>query len=339
MNSLPDTNPFFLPDKNKAPFLFSTDKSVQMQGNEMGFFLSALAGKKVPDKTKAVILTCLAFNGIGKESPFYKAAAEIAELIDTDARCGTGSNSSGTFSGLGNGYHNARHMQEVILNAQFLISINNATQAIDLTPYDKALLLISALIHDLGHNGLSNVMNGEKHNFLLEEASVELALPYLTKHFTDDALEIISYITAMVYCTDVNCETNYLNLALAKFRNRQKLPFPQSSVLPRLLPIFTNPKIAELAAMLCDADIATSVAYNFSCCWDASLRLADEMAGHNVKGQEIDTLANLIKFLEEHADLKSMAGMVLYSNFDLIRNNTKTMLMSEEADQSSDDSY
>ena len=167
---------FFASDT--LPFVFNLEDNIQLIGNKMDTLLQKVEKQKLPDKTSKIIKECLQNTDLDEDSFFFPMADEIAKLIDENVPY---ENGKFTYSGNANSYHNGNHTQEVIINVAFLLAITEEKQkdfGFILTKEDKALVLFSALIHDLGHNG-KNLMNEP---FAQEKRSFELALPIIKKY-------------------------------------------------------------------------------------------------------------------------------------------------------------
>lgn len=307
-------------DVTKVPFVFNKSQSVQSQGNTMGFILQLLARKDNPDKTWQIIHTCLSHTGIAKDSYFFPLARRLSDKIDSHAEVEYEGRKL-SFSGKMNYYHNYRHMQEVILNSMLLISINDAYGDVTLSPEEKAFLLFASLIHDLGHDGTANMKDGENIPYRLEKISVELASPDIQEVLGDKAAAFITDLRAVIYATDIAPASPILKDILAYHRGRasKKPQFTPNDEVFR--PLKENPNLAEVAAMLCDADIAFSIAYNFACTWEASINLSKELTGSDALA-----LNNLNAFYDQMAEIKSLAGEKLRPNFDVVKDSSKKML-------------
>ena len=322
----------------KVPFVYNPDEGVQKQGNEMGIFLQSLAKKEVEHKTWIITKACFEACKIPASHPLFLMAKDIADLIDSAAPVGT---DGATYSGKANGYHNARHMQEVVLNAMFLLAVYDARQAeisIKLDLEDKALLLFTALSHDLGHDGKTN-REGEKIiPFRMEKLSVAYTLPFAMKYMNEDEVKKFSAdFETLVCATDIGSYQDFFTETLAYYHGEEDF-LPDTTGIPaELLPLASSKKLTELAAMLCDADIFSSIAYNFSCCWEQSLNLASEISGGvSVKAEE-RALSNLVGFHENSVRIKSEVGKTFSPNFATIKNNAKVLLTAQQMQGSESD--
>lgn len=307
-------------DVTKVPFVFNKEQSIQAQGNTMGFILQLLARKDIPDKTWQIMKTCFSHIGISEDSFFLKISRDISNHIDKHTEV-LYEGKKIVFSGCKNYYHNYRHMQEVVLNAMFLLSINEAYKEIDFSVEDKAFLLFSALIHDIGHDGTGNVEKGEYIPYRLEKISVDIVTPIIKRHMGLEAEEFIKKVRAIVYATDIQTASDFLKDILLYQRGILKSPPVFTEVTEVFSPLLSNKNLAEIAAMLCDADIAFSIAYNFACTWEASVNLSKEITGSDELA-----LNNLNTFNDKMADIKSLAGEKLRPNFEVVKDSSKKML-------------
>ena len=322
----------------KVPFVYNPDEGVQKQGNEMGIFLQSLAKKEVAHKTWIITKTCFEACKIPATHPLFLMAKDIADLIDSNAPLGT---AGATYSGNPNGYHNSRHMQEVVLNAMFLLTVYDTRQAemkIKLDEDDKALLLFAALSHDLGHDGKTNREGEKMVPFRMEKLSVAYTLPFAGKYMSEDEVKKFSADFETIVCaTDIGSYQDFFNGVLAYYHGEEDY-LPDTTDIPaELLPLASSEKLTELAAMLCDADIFSSIAYNFSCCWEQSLNLASELSGGVSVQAEERALRNLVGFHENSVRIKSEAGQTFLPNFTTIRSNARTLLLAQQMQNSASD--
>lgn len=146
----------------------------------------------------------------------------------------------------GHEYHNASHNRKVVLQA-----VRLATEA-DLSSGDTAKLLIAAAIHDLGHDGKGNIIDGTHVPFRLEKQSFECARLYLeAARLSSEDTEDIKYI---VLATDVSPLGNpNASAHLIATGQWDKLPEELSGLKER-------PDLQKLARMIAVADIASSAA-------------------------------------------------------------------------------
>ena len=319
----------------KVPFVYNPDEGVQKQGNEMGIFLQSLAKKEAEHKTWFITKACFEACKIPASHPLFLMSKDIADLIDSGASVGT---DGATYSGNNNGYHNARHMQEVVLNAMFLLAVYDVKQAevnVKLDLEDKAMLLFAALSHDLGHDGKTNRKGEKVVPFRMEKLSIAYTLPFASKYMNEEEVKKFAADFETIVCaTDIGSYQDFFNGALAYYHGEEDY-LPDTTGIPaELLPLASSKRLTELAAMLCDADIFSSIAYNFSCCWEQSLNLASEISGGvSIKAEET-ALRNLVGFHENSVRIKSEVGQTFLPNFTTIKSNARTLMLAQQMQSS-----
>lgn len=178
-------------------------------------------------------------------------------------------------------YHNASHNRKVLLQSLRLLSA-----AKDINPSDKAKMMIAACIHDLGHTGSGNMIDGRHKPFLLENRAVELARPYLNA--AGLSKKDYEEVKALVLATDVSPMGSPLSPA--------RLVCAQGAVtLPAELHLLmTSPVLMRLARFLGAADIATSAAICCEQSFQESLSVA-----HEHKRADLSTLTRDFDFFSK----------------------------------------
>ncbi len=106
-------------------------------------------------------------------------------------------------------YHSTAHFRKVLHHAIRLIVmdsqlVNHSNSA--LSKEQAVLLMIAACIHDLGHDGSSNISSGQYEPGRLEQRSCALAEPYLTAAGLSEGA--LSFLRTMVLCTDASRPDN-----------------------------------------------------------------------------------------------------------------------------------
>lgn len=162
-----------------------------------------------------------------------EAGHDVAKRID-----------QGIGAGEGNGYHNAVHFKEVLVCAAALVRIS-AWQGRSLSAREQAILLFSAMAHDYDHDGGKNGMTPLR----LENSSLRGIAGDLKRHNVDKVTSDAVHL--MVRSTDVSRSPDYVNTLKAGGR----MPVPEGYGALAPLGDIKNKRIAELAAMLRDADI------------------------------------------------------------------------------------
>lgn len=106
-------------------------------------------------------------------------------------------------------YHNPAHFRKVLHHAIRLIVMDRTLAGQDQTGLSKeqaVLLMIAACIHDMGHDGSSNLNGGQYDPGRLEKRSCALAEPYLLAAGLSEGA--MSYLRTMVLCTDASRPDN-----------------------------------------------------------------------------------------------------------------------------------
>jgi len=132
-----------------------------------------------------------------------------------------------------NAYHNALHAADVVANVDYFMRQPNFAKL--LTPVDILCVLISALMHDMGHPGLNNTfLESTKHELavtyndvsVLENHHVASAFKLLNKDkacdwtkalSSDDYKDMRETVIQMVLGTDMRAHFEYLT----KFKSKQ----------------------------------------------------------------------------------------------------------------------
>ncbi|MGN7439114.1 MAG: hypothetical protein ACTHOO_10790 [Alcanivorax sp.] len=98
-------------------------------------------------------------------------------------------------------YHNNLHFRKVLLHLVRMLTIHNRLFKDKVLDQESvAKLVVAACIHDLGHNGGSNIVDRKYHMARLEKASYTLAYPFLAK--TGVSEDFLNDILLMLIGTD-----------------------------------------------------------------------------------------------------------------------------------------
>lgn len=186
-----------------------------------------------------------------------------------------------------NAYHCPQHTLETLLTAHILALLERRRDHA-LFPEARLLLMLGALVHDWHHDGTSN--GGVP--FRLEDQALDAALPYLT------GLSPLqrTRLALMVRATDTEGPHLFLREALRWHQTGRKgspPPIPQNldSLAPLLQP--DHAVTAELAALLCDADILPLAGLTTDYATHKSRALQDERA-QPVTQKEFVALLNTV---------------------------------------------
>ena len=167
-------------------------------------------------------------------------------------------------------YHNNLHFKKVLIQTIRLIDMHNKIHEnrLQLNEREITLLLVAACIHDLGHDGHSNMAQGIPYPGRLEQRSFDIA----TKIF--HAIDFVApedwqALNIMLLCTDVSSSAmrasycDQMKLAYKHHFSGKELVQELSSEI-RVLK--DNKRLTLLSCLLHEADISTSagLAYNIS---------------------------------------------------------------------------
>lgn len=176
---------------------------------------------------------------VDEADPALAAAARaIAQAIDADA--GVHDRQP---------YHCRQHFCEVMLAASTLSQVHR------LSSRSAQLLLLSALIHDLEHDGKPNL------DFRLERASIARATPHLVAAGVD--AEARQRLAALVLATEPHHGVRAARLAQNFHASGVALPsrFDGPS---ELLLLAQDEGLSRLAMLLCEADVLPSVGFTLA---------------------------------------------------------------------------
>jgi len=169
-----------------------------------------------------------------------------------------------------NPYHNEHHNREVTLVTSLLLinHIRKGNKA-GFKIRDARNLLMAASIHDLGHDGGSNTVNGTYYPLRLEMNSFRLG--EILWQGLDVNKEDLNFIRACIIPTDVSKPKDGVSphsVLVEKFNKESSKPN-----------IYDNPLVKEAAAMLSDADLALSAALSPEFFAINSIMLEEETKG------------------------------------------------------------
>lgn len=161
-----------------------------------------------------------------------------------------------------------------------------------------ALMLATACIHDVGHDGKGNTLKGVYIPHRLEQNSFDIVKPVL-KNLKGITNEMLSTIHLMLICTDVtplNDPSNTLNQLKSAFRFHFLGEYKKVEALnldPEIKALEDSPELTLMCLMMHEADIATSAGLHYNITkYETSLLM-----------QEIGTAAarplQIINFLNE----------------------------------------
>lgn len=150
-----------------------------------------------------------------------------------------------------NPYHNEHHNREVTLVTSLLL-LKHITDGNEdgFTARDARNLIMAAAVHDLGHDGGGNIVNGVHNPLRLELQALNLAANLWKDQ--DVTKEDLRFIQACIEPTDIS--------------SSEKIVSPRSSLVETFngasskASVYNNKMWRTAAAMLSDADLAISAA-------------------------------------------------------------------------------
>lgn len=215
-------------------------------------------------------------------------------------------------------YHNNLHYKKVFLNAMAIIRSENFNSDVKLTSHDITLLLVAAAIHDFDHSGEGeNTIDGKHQRALNEIHSFDMAVPFLKSVGYDDS-ETLGVLRAMLCATDVSSSSyfpSYSNIMRKIFKVYYE--GGEVPVVPNDLSALKDERLILLAAMLHEADLATSFGFDYELSKAEGCLLAEETGIARIAQPE--GLLNFLDIICEGRMLTVGAKALYNNNFEVIR--------------------
>lgn len=217
-----------------------------------------------------------------------------------------------------NSYHNNHHFREVFTVTICLCAMHNevAGRANRLDATDILLLLTAAAIHDFGHDGRGNIMDGDHYPMRLEQRSFDYAKPFLmAAGASADDLDIIR---GTILGTDVSksaqydSQSNCLKSIYQAHRGRAAMPEKECETLHVLK---TSQKATLLAMLMAEADIAPSTGLNYDFSMYSTVLVARESS---ILQPSANTLYGFMKHICNGEYLTQAARTLMAENFTAI---------------------
>ena len=168
-------------------------------------------------------------------------------------------------------YHGNEHYRKVVFHVIRLIKQhNNAYDATTrmLTHDHVALLVTSAIIHDLGHAGGDNLRDGIYAPGALEQYSCDVARPYFEA--VGMKKDDIGEIDTIIFCTDLTFFAGE-NSPCVRMKKIYKFYFWEDDredvsmmMMGKLRRFQDNPRLVLMGILLHEADIATSAGLSYA---------------------------------------------------------------------------
>lgn len=205
----------------------------------------------LPDKVQWVQRHVAADLRSPGDAALARASAAVAAAIDAQP---------GTFDR--HGYHNRQHFCEVVLTAYALCLLQR------LGDDTTQLLLLAALIHDVVHEGRPQPA------FVQERASVESMRELLAAAGLDQAQ--LDRLTVLVLATDPVSGTAFMAAACRAHAGHTPVPLTVPAGAPELAALVDDAGLAQLARLLCEADVLPSIGLDAAHALRVQQRLARE---------------------------------------------------------------
>ena len=205
-------------------------------------------------------------------------------------------------------YHNHQHFMRVVTHIIRLMSTHNFLETNKLSQDDIAKLMIAACIHDLGHEGVSNVIEGAYHMAKTELKSFNLAQPFLVQSGLSngdlDDIKVMLLTTDVTIFPEVVSPSSYLQAAYAAHFDGEKLA---KEFVPMLLALKSRKDLCLLSMLLHEADIMNSAGLSYDITRGESIKVSKE------SGRSDSLPEHTLMFLEKicHGTFFTKAAIVL----------------------------
>ncbi len=189
---------------------------------------------QVPDKLQWVHRYICADLGEPLDAPLQRACEAVAASVDGEPA---------VFDR--HGYHNRQHFCEVALTAYSLCQIHRLRAA------TTQFVVLAALIHDVVYEG------GWHRPFAHERASVDRMRPLLAAAGLSAAQ--IDQLMVLVLATDLASGTPFMAAACAAHARSAAAVLTAPAGAPELMRLLDDAALAQLARLLCEADVLPSL--------------------------------------------------------------------------------
>jgi hypothetical protein len=181
-------------------------------------------------------------------------------------------------------------------------------------PEQMGMLMIGACIHDLGHDGVGNTVDGVHETGRLEKRSFEFARPYLMAAGLDNE-DRLADLRIMLLCTDVSplyspdTPVNQMKAAYQYHYLGGKEGGSAPELNDDLKILLDRPDLTLMGLILHEADIAASAGLDYVVTKYETRLYRDEIA-HEKAGPQ-----HVLNFLDEicQRQMLSGAGQKLYA--------------------------
>jgi hypothetical protein len=207
------------------------------------------------------------------------------------------------------------------------------------TPFEKTLLLTAALGHDLGHDGRGNGMGENRKPLLNETRSLLLADDIIAPHYGPgrraDYEDDFALYRALLVSTDIgggrDSPANIFNAVSSRAHNNDDAPVAETLEDQYFLDLMAaHPHLAELSAILQDADILPSTAATPEWVERQERSISQELQARQMPDGDVNW-KDALWFRENLARPKSLAGETFASN--RVEVNTYVRKLAEQQSQ------
>ena len=235
-------------------------------------------------------------------------------------------------------YHDNTHFKKVLLHLICIIKAHNTIflgGSKALKDDEICMLIAAACIHDIGHDGMGNIVKGVHIPHRLERRSFEYAKPFLALVGMNDEA-VLNKLLVMLLTTDVSPLDDPANpmhqmKAAYRFHYLGEGKRAHSLHLADELDILEkDPRLATMCLLLHEADIATSAGLNYEVTKYETSLLREEFCGDQGKPSHIIDFLNQIcsrRFLSD-------AGQKLYA-----ANLARIYALAEEGVENGDEEF
>ncbi len=215
-------------------------------------------------------------------------------------------------------YHNNLHFRKVLLHVVRMIAAHNnilfkGTSHL-LEKSDIAKLVISACIHDIGHEGKGNIVDHKYHLAMIEKRSFSYAYPYLAAAGLDE--EMLEDIKVMLITTDVSPIGDPIS-PVSQLRTAYEFHFgmdedvsnineDEEKLHEEISVLMEESHLCLLCVMLQEADIMNSAAVDYDITRYESLAISEEAGLYRSLPEDI------LLFLETICNKKMLSAAGCY---------------------------
>ncbi|MCB1563232.1 MAG: hypothetical protein KDJ75_06620 [Alphaproteobacteria bacterium] len=235
-------------------------------------------------------------------------------------------------------YHSNMHYRKVLMQIMRLCSVHNDIYEGTIRAFDegqRALLLIAACVHDLGHDGNGNMIKGVFFKSRMERLSFEFSRPFLERAGLADAGEL-EKLAVMLLCTDVtplNSPMNPVNQMKSAYRFHflgDDRKVDSLNLEKDLRVLQKDKKLTMMSLILHEADVATSAGLGYEMTQYETALYRKEVCDDEARPHHIvDFLNNICQ-----RSMLSEAAQKLYA-----ANLARTLILAEEAVKNGDEPF